>query len=97
MALVLKGEFGQIPYGREQAEISESEIIEKLKQYVEPAYKYTKEEAITLGVQDAIIDMFGVLPTSPRPITADDFNTLVDNALSYARDYYLMKEWEWPS
>lgn len=107
MALILKGLFGQIPYGQDRAstEISQSDIIDLLKQYVKPAtiiqYKYTKDEAITLGVQDAVREIFGTLPSTPQPISLSELNTLIDKALTYARNYYMMTEevpaWEWPS
>ena len=90
-------------YGRTTSDITEDDVINYLKNYIEPTthkdWKYTKEESIRLGVEDAIRGYFGTLPTTPQPVSESVKDTLVFNSLQYARTYYMeyteVPDWEW--
>jgi len=56
--------------------------------YYKKQYKYTKEEAIRLGIEKALTEVLGTW-TKPVEITKDQFDQIVSLALSYARDFYL--------
>lgn len=108
MPLVLQSLQGlQGTYGQAHAttDISQTDIISILKQYVEPTthieYTYTKTEAINLGIQDALIAMFGSVPSTKRAISVTQLTTLINDCLSRARNYYMQSQevpdWTWPS
>ena len=90
-------------YGRTQSDITEADVISYLQNYIQPTthkdWKYSKEESIVKGVQDAVIGYFGTLPTTPQPVSESVKNTLVTNSIYYARSYYMeyteVPDWEW--
>jgi len=103
--LVLKGAFESdiATLGRTQSEISQSDVINYLKNFIKPTthkeWKYSKDGAIKEGVRRALREKFGSVPTSPKAVNKATKDWLVDKSLAYARDYYMqyteVPDWSW--